>query len=57
MEEELTCYQQIHESQTDGKGQEIIASEDETFFTELMILVLMDLSSGYIERVAELFQA
>jgi hypothetical protein len=48
MEEELARYQQIQESQVDGKGHEIIASGDETFFKELMILVLMDLSSGYI---------
>jgi hypothetical protein len=48
-EEELVNYQQLHESQLDPeKLQEIIASGDETFFNDKPILVLMELSSGYL---------
>lgn len=48
-EEELVNYQQLHEGQLDPeKLQEIVASGDETFFNDTPILVLMELSSGYI---------
>jgi hypothetical protein len=48
-EEELVNYQQHHESQIgQEKLQEIVASGDETFFNDEPILVLMELSSGYI---------
>jgi len=48
MEEELTRYQEIQGKQPSGTPREIIASGDETFFNEMMVLVLMDLSSGYV---------
>ncbi|MCP4933348.1 MAG: hypothetical protein GY927_03880 [bacterium] len=41
-------YQQEQESQRCESRREIIASADETFFGEVMILILMDLSSGYV---------
>ncbi len=41
-------YQQEQESQRSELRREIIASADETFFGEFMILILMDLSSGYL---------
>jgi hypothetical protein len=48
-EEELINYQQVHEGQLDSeKLQEIVASGDETFFNDEPILVLMELSSGYL---------
>ncbi len=49
MEELLVRYQKKHESESAGKSvREIIAGGDETFFNEMMVLVMMDLSSGYI---------
>jgi len=44
----LISYQQEQESQRCESRREIIASADETFFGEVMILILMDLSSGYV---------
>ena len=50
MEEEIDAYRQVYEEEQrkTGKHQEVVASGDETFFKEVMILVLMDLSSGYL---------
>lgn len=49
MEELLIRYQKEHESECAGKSNlEIIASGDETFFKDMMVLVMMDLNSGYI---------
>jgi len=50
MEECLIQYQSLHEQEqaASGSTQEIIAGGDETFFREYMLLVLMDLGSGYI---------
>lgn len=50
MEECLIQYQNIHEQKqaSSGSVREIIAGFDETFFRELMLMVLMDLGSGYI---------
>jgi hypothetical protein len=50
MEKEIDAYRQFHEEKQrrTGKPQEVVASGDETFFNEVMILVLMDLSSGYL---------
>jgi len=44
----VISYQQQQESQRSHLGREIIASADETFFGEFMIIILMDLSSGYL---------
>ena len=44
----VISYQQEQESQRPHLSHEIIASADETFFGEVMILILMDLSSGYL---------
>ncbi|MCP5009539.1 MAG: DNA-binding protein [Aestuariibacter sp.] len=44
----VMSYQHEQESQRCGSRREIIASADETFFGEVMILILMDLSSGYV---------
>jgi hypothetical protein len=46
----VLTYQQEQESQRPPSWREIIASADETFFNEFMILILMDLSSGYLLR-------
>ncbi len=48
MEEHLARYQKEQEKQQAGTLREIVCSGDETFFNDMMILVLMDLSSGYI---------
>ena len=50
MEECLIQYQSLHEQEqaSSGSTQEIIAGGDETFFRDYMLLVLMDLASGYI---------
>ncbi|OAD23154.1 hypothetical protein THIOM_001020 [Candidatus Thiomargarita nelsonii] len=50
MEECLIQYQSIHEQKqaSSGSFREIIAGGDETFFRELMLMVLMDLGSGYL---------
>jgi hypothetical protein len=48
----LRCMEdrQVHEKQQQqtGKSWEVVASGDETFFNEEMMLVLMDLASGYL---------
>jgi len=49
MENQLVRYQKEQESECAGKSTvEIIASGDETFFKDMMVLVMMDLNSGYI---------
>ena len=57
MEDLIAAYQQVHEEQQRQTGtcRDVIAGGDETFFRDLMMLVLMDLPSGYIlmEEVAE----
>jgi hypothetical protein len=40
--------QKTQEQALSGSVREIIAGGDETFFKELMLMVLMDLGSGYI---------
>ncbi len=53
----LSDYQQVHEEQQRQSGicRDVVAGGDETFFKDLMMLVLMDLPSGYLlmEEVAE----
>ncbi len=44
----VISYQQEQESRVSEARREIIASADETFFGEVMILILMDLTSGYL---------
>ncbi|MBC8554619.1 MAG: hypothetical protein H8D23_33830 [Candidatus Brocadiales bacterium] len=57
IEKALIEYQRSHEeiAKNSGKEIEIVGSGDETFFGEIMMLVLMDLRSGYIllEETAE----
>lgn len=49
VEEAVIRYGKEQESLHGGKGmREIVCGGDETFFNELVILVMMDLSSGYI---------
>jgi hypothetical protein len=50
MEELLGEYQRFHEAhqRAGGKTREAVVGGDETFFNDLMILVLMDLPSGYL---------
>jgi len=50
IEELLVEYQAIQEKEQckSNKTQEIIAAGDETFFNGMILLVLMDLSSGYL---------
>jgi len=51
MEELLDKFQEMQEAEQGQKGdpkREIIASGDETWFNDAMLLVLMDLSSGYL---------
>lgn len=50
MEECLIEYQHIQEQRQASSGtvREIVAGGDETFFREYMLMVLMDLGSGYI---------
>jgi hypothetical protein len=48
MELHLARYQEIHGEHSGKTPLDIIASGDEKFFNEMMILVLMDLGSGYI---------
>ncbi len=48
MEDLLPEFQRMCEARQTGKGAEAVLSGDETFFSELMILVLMDLPSGYL---------
>jgi len=57
MEDLIADYQQFHEEQQRQAGtrRDVVAGGDETFFKGLMMLVLMDLPSGYLlmEEVAE----
>jgi hypothetical protein len=55
MELLLPQFQKECESQLDDKSRKIVAGLDETFFSGFMILVLMDLRSGYLllEEVSE----
>ena len=55
MEALLPEFQRICEQQQAGKQRKAVLAGDETFFGELMLLVLMDLSSGYLllEEVAD----
>ena len=48
MELHISRYQEIHGEHSGKTPLDIIASGDETFFNEMMVLVLMDLSSGYL---------
>jgi len=48
MELLLPQFQKECEAQLDGKSRKIVAGLDETFFSGFMILVLMDLRSGYL---------
>ena len=48
MEESIAKFQEINEKDSGKTPREIIGSGDETFFNEMMIFVLMDLSSGYL---------
>jgi len=58
IEKALADFQQEQEAQQaeqEGEGREIVASGDETFFNDEMVMVLMDLISGYllVEEEAE----
>ena len=55
MEELLPRFQGMCEKSVRGKRCFVLAAGDETFFFEMLILVLMDLSSGYLmlEEIAE----
>jgi hypothetical protein len=44
----LARYGKIQEDAQQGKLKQLVVGADETFFRELLILVLMELSSGYI---------
>jgi len=51
MEEALTDFQREQEAQQgsrEGKEREVVASGDETFFNDKMLMVLMELTSGYL---------
>ena len=48
MENLLPEFQRMCEAHQADKGSEAVLAGDETFFSELMILVLMDLPSGYL---------
>lgn len=50
MEKIIDDYRQVHEKQQrqTGKTLEVVASGDETFFNGVLMLVLMDLPSGYL---------
>jgi hypothetical protein len=48
MELHLARYQEIHGKQAGNALLDIVASGDETFFNEMMVLVLIDLGSGYL---------
>ena len=57
MDNLIAAYQQTHEKQQRQAGtcRDVIVGGDETFFRDLMMLVLMDLPSGYLlmEEIAE----
>jgi len=48
MENYIIQYGGLHKEKASGSVREIIAGGDETFFRECMLMVLMDLGSGYI---------
>ena len=48
VEELLAQYGKTQEQAQQGKLKDLVAGGDETFFRNLLILVLMDISSGYI---------
>jgi len=48
MEELLPTFQQQCEASTPSGTRKAVLAADETFFSQMMILVLMDLSSGYL---------
>lgn len=48
MEEWLPAFQQSCETAAPSPTQKAILAADETFFGEMLILILMDLSSGYL---------
>ena len=55
LEDLLAEYGKTQEQAQKGKLKQLVAGGDETFFRELLILVLMELSSGYIllEEISE----
>ena len=55
MEKLLPEFQRMHEAAHSGTPRKVIAAGDETFFEDMLVLVLTDLSSGYllIEETAE----
>jgi len=48
MQELLPVFQELCESQVSSNKRTTVVTGDETFFGDIMILVLMDLSSGYL---------
>ena len=48
MEEVLPKFQTECESVSSAQRRRVVLAGDETFFGELLILVLMDLTSGYL---------
>jgi hypothetical protein len=48
MEKLLPLFQQLCESQVSEQRHQAVVAADETFFGDFLILVLMDLSSGYL---------
>jgi len=48
LEERVIEYGRLQESGQTGKTREIILGGDETFFADMMLLVAMELSSGYL---------
>jgi hypothetical protein len=48
MEELLPAFPQICEASAPAPTQKAVLAADETFFGEMLILILMDLSSGYL---------
>ena len=48
MEKLLPLFQQCCESEASSQSRKAVVAADETFFGDFLILVLMDLSSGYL---------
>jgi hypothetical protein len=48
MENLLPEFQRMCEARQTGEGAKAVMAGDETFFNDLMVLVLMDLPSGYL---------
>jgi hypothetical protein len=48
MEKLLPLFQQRCESEASSQSRKAVVAADETFFGDFLILVLMDLSSGYL---------